>query len=63
VQLTFIPGGNVLNTMNKWHKVTAGRKQKNRKYHQQTFKWLSYLLQSKYWTQTNISVTVTWWWI
>jgi len=35
---------------------SAGRKQKNRKYHQQTLKWL------KYWTQSNISVTVTWCW-
>jgi len=41
-----------------FHSVTAIRKQKNRKYHQQNLEWLSDLLQSKYWTQSNISFSV-----
>jgi len=38
-------------------------KQNNRKHHQQNLKWLSDLLQSTNWRQSNISITVTWWWI
>jgi len=55
VQFTFIPQG--ANVWYMWSDVSQllQAENKRRKYHQQTLKWLSDLLQSKYWTQSNFN--------